>query len=42
MPNHLSTLYKECKILKLADNIKLQNFLFAYDNLKNNLPSSQG
>ena len=33
--------YKECNILKLAeDNIKLQNFLFAYNNLKNNLPSS--
>ena len=37
MPNPL---YEECKILRLADNIKLQNFLFAYDNLKNNLPSS--
>ena len=36
----VTPLYKECKILKLADNIKLQNFLFAYDNLKNNLPSS--
>ena len=35
----VTPLYKECKILKLADNIKLQNFLFAYDNLKNNLPS---
>ena len=33
-------LFKDCKILKLADNIKLQNFLFAYDNLKNNLPST--
>ena len=33
-------LFKECKILKLADNIKLQNFLFAYDNLKNTLPST--
>ena len=33
-------LFKECKILKLVDNVKLQNFLFAYDNLKNNLPSS--
>ena len=36
----VTPLYKECKILKLADNIKLQNFVFAYDNLKNNLPSS--
>ena len=26
----VSPLYKKCKILKLADNIKLQNFLFAY------------
>ena len=33
-------LFKECKILKLADNVKLQNFLFAYDNLKNTLPSA--
>ena len=33
-------LYKECNILMLNDNVKLQNFLFAYDNLKNNLPSS--
>ena len=24
----------------LADNVKFQNFLFAYDNLKNNLPST--
>ena len=36
----MGPLYKECKILKLIDNVKLQNFLFAYDNLKNNLPSS--
>ena len=35
----VNPLYKEYKILKLADNIKLQNFLFAYNNLKNNLPS---
>ena len=34
----VNPLYKECKILKLADNIKLQNFLFAYDNLKNTYP----
>ena len=33
-------LFKKCKILKLADNVKVQNFLFAYDNLKNNLPST--
>ena len=31
-------LYKDCKILKLADNVKLQNFLLAYDHLKVNLP----
>ena len=36
----MGPLYKECKILKLIDNVKLQNYLFAYDNLKNNLPSS--
>ena len=33
-------LFKNCKILKLADNINVQNFLFAHDSLKNNLPSS--
>ena len=35
-----SPLYKHCEILKLADNINLQNFLFAHDSLKNNLPSA--
>ena len=35
-----SPLFKECEILKLADTINLQNFLFAHDSLKNNLPSS--
>ena len=35
-----SPLFKTCKILKLADNVNLQNFLFAHDSLKNNLPSS--
>ena len=35
-----SPLFKDCKILKLADYINLQNFLFAHDNLKNNIPSS--
>ena len=30
----LGPLHKECKILKLNDNVKLQNFLFAYGNLK--------
>ena len=33
-------LFKNCNILKLADNIALQNFLFAHDSLNNNLPSS--
>ena len=33
-------LFKNCEILKLADNINLQNFLFAHDSLKNNLPSA--
>ena len=35
-----SPLYKKCEILKLTDIISLQNFLFAHDSLKNNLPSS--
>ena len=33
-------LFKSCKILKLIDNVNLQNFLFAHDSLNNNLPSS--
>ena len=33
-------LFKQCNILKIADNISLQNFLFAHDSLNNNLPSS--
>ena len=33
-----SPLYKKCNILKLEDNINLQNFLFAHDTIKNNLP----
>ena len=33
-------LFKKCNILKLADNINLQKFLFAHDSLNNNLPSS--
>ena len=33
-------LFKKCEILKLKDNISLQNFLFAHDSLKSNLPSS--
>ena len=32
--------FKSCEILKLTDNISLQNFLFAHDNLNFNLPSS--
>ena len=35
-----SPLFKNCEILKLTDNISLQNFLFAHDSLKNNLPCS--
>ena len=35
-----SPLFKNCKILKLADYVNLQNFLYAHDSLKNNLPSS--
>ena len=33
-------LFKRSRILKLADNVSLQNFLFAHDSLKNNLPTS--
>ena len=35
-----SPLFKNCNILKLNDNVDLQNFLFAHDTIKNNLPSS--
>ena len=34
------TLYRNCKIVKFEDNIKLSNFLFAYDTYTNNLPTS--
>ena len=33
-------LFRKCKILKLCDNVNLQNFLFAHDSLRDNLPSS--
>ena len=33
-------LFKSSEILKLTDYVNLQNFLFAYDSLKNNLPLS--
>ena len=33
-------MYNQCEILKFADSVKLSNFLFAHDNIKNNLPSS--
>ena len=33
-------LYHDCKVLKLEDNIKLSNFLFAYDCYTKNLPAS--
>ena len=32
-------LFNKSEILKFGDQIKLSNFLFAYDNLKRNLPS---
>ena len=34
-----SPLFNKSEILKFGDQIKLSNFLFAYDNLKCNLPS---
>ena len=33
-------LLKHTGILKIEDHVKLQNFLFAYDNIRRNLPSS--
>ena len=33
-------LFKICEILKLADNISLQDFMYIRDNLKGNLPLS--
>ena len=33
-------LFKQTKILKLSDHITLQNILYAYDCLRNNLPRS--
>ena len=33
-------LFRKCNILKLSDIVNLQNFLFAYDSLQGNLPSS--
>ena len=33
-------LFKQCEILKLSDNVNLQNFLFAHDSLNNKLPTS--
>ena len=35
-------LFRKCNILKLCDIVNLQNFLFAYDSLRDNLPSSLG
>ena len=35
-----SPLYKESIILKLSDNIRLQNFLYVLDDINNNLPPS--
>jgi len=37
---HASPLYRECKVLKLRDNISLQNFIFAHDSLNKRLPST--
>ena len=36
---HCSPLYKNSKILKLIDIIKLNNIVIVYDQLKNNLPT---
>ena len=33
-------LFKSCEILKLADYVSLQDFLYIHDNLKGNLPLS--
>ena len=33
-------LFKSCKILKFADYVNLQNFMFAHDSLNRNLPHS--
>ena len=33
-------LYKNCKIVKLEDSIKLSNFLFAHDSYTNKIPSA--
>ena len=35
-----SPLFRKCNILKLCDIVTLQNFLFAHDSLRGNLPSS--
>ena len=35
----LDFLFLNCKILKFSDGIKLQNFLFAHDTLKGNVPT---
>ena len=35
-----SPLSKTSKILKISDNIRLQNFLFVYDDLHGSLPSA--
>ena len=37
---HSSPLYKNSKILKLTDLIKLNNILFVYDQINNNLPNA--
>ena len=41
-PPHISAtpLFRKCNTLKLCDNIKLQNFLYARDTVRDNLPRS--
>ena len=36
----VSPLFRKCNILKLCDIVSLQNFLFAHDSLRGNLPMS--
>ena len=38
--SHSEPIFKEMKILKISDNIKLQNSLFIHDYLNGKLPSS--
>ena len=38
--NNATPLFKKCEILKLNDYVSLQNFLYAHDSLRENLPTS--